>query len=620
MDERVGQSGRRDEATAPRREAWLEALGGPSELRELIRARDWDSTPVGPSASWPRSLKVLVKTMLASRFPMILTWGPELTQFYNDGYSRLIGDKHPAALGIDIRVTLAEAWDTLGPVIRQVMDTGVASWLPALLLLLERSGYREEAYFDVSHAPAEDDSGAVVGMLAVCSEVTQQVVSERRLRLLGDLSAHDGEARGVERTCQDVATALAKAPLDVPFALLYLCSADGQRLTLCGSVGIPEGASACPRSVDLSGGADAVWPLARAMAGETLRLDDVERRVALPGGPWGDGVRSALVMPLASAKHGTPLGVLVAGASPNRALDEGYRSFFELLAGQVSAALRNARAHEEERQRAEALAELDRAKTTFFSNISHEFRTPLTLMLGPVEDLLTSRRLGEGERRELELVHRNAVRLLRLVNALLDFARLEAGRIEASFEPTDLAAFTADLASGFRSAVERAGLVLTVDCPPVPGPVFVDREMWEKVVLNLLSNALKFTFEGGIAVRLRQDGDQVLLSVEDTGTGIPQAALPNLFQRFFRVKGARSRTYEGSGIGLSLVRDLVRLHGGDVRVDSTEGRGTSFTVTLPLGSAHLPADRLRAPRTQESTATGVGAFVDEALRWLPDRG
>ncbi|MFP2904274.1 ATP-binding protein [Pyxidicoccus sp. 3LFB2] len=544
------------------RETWLDALSETSELRGLIRARDWASTPVGPPSTWPLSLKVLVKTMLASRFPMILTWGPQLTQFYNDGYSKLIGVKHPAALGIDIRVTLAEAWDTLEPVIRQAMETGVASWLPALLLLLERSGYREEAYFDVSHAPAEDDSGAVVGMLAVCTEVTQQVISERRLRLLSDLAGQAGETHSMERTCQGLTAALAGHPLDVPFALLYLRSQDGQRLTLCGAVGLPEGGDASPASVDLSAGEAGGWPLARAAAGETVRVDDVERRASLKGGPWGDAVRSALVLPLAAEGQGAPLGVLVAGVSPNRVLDEGYQSFFELLTGQVSGALRNARAYAEERRRSEALEELDRVKTAFFSNVSHEFRTPLTLMLGPVEDLLASRRLGDAERRELELVHRNAMRLLRLVNTLLDFSRLEAGRLEASFEPVDLATLTVDLASGFRSAIERAGLVLTVDCPPLAAPVFVDRELWEKIVLNLLSNALKFTFEGGITVRLRQEGGQALLTVEDTGTGIPAADQPRLFDRFFRVKGARSRTHEGSGIGLALVRELAHLHGG----------------------------------------------------------
>ncbi|MFY0574874.1 hypothetical protein ACN28S_11340 [Cystobacter fuscus] len=159
-------------------------FAGPSEMHARIRAHDWSASILGPMETWPESLKALVRTMLSSRYPMILTWGPSFLQFYNDAYSKLIGDKHPAALGLDIRVTMAEAWDTLGPMIHQVMATGVANWTPALMLLLERSGYREESYFSVSHSPAEDDTGKIVGMFAVCSEVTQQLLGERRLRLL----------------------------------------------------------------------------------------------------------------------------------------------------------------------------------------------------------------------------------------------------------------------------------------------------------------------------------------------------------------------------------------------------------------------------------------------------
>ncbi|WP_224246926.1 hybrid sensor histidine kinase/response regulator [Hyalangium gracile] len=583
-------------------------------MHSRVGAHDWASTPLGRVESWQPSLAVLVKTLLASRYPMVLTWGPRLIQIYNDAYSRLIGDKHPSALGEDIRVTLAEAWDTLGPLIQEVMATGRANWIPALLLLLERNGYREESYFSVSHAPAEDDAGAIAGMLAVCSEVTEQVLGERRLRLLRDLSSKASEMRTMARTCQDVAATVSEHPLDVPFALLYLRAADGRTLKLSGVVGLEAGGAASPASVSLAeeGGA---WPLARAAAGETVRVDDVTRHLAVKGGPWGDAVRSALVMPIASSEQSAPLGVLVAGLSPNRALDEGYASFYALLGSQVSVALRNAQAYEEERRRAEVLAELDRAKTAFFSNVSHEFRTPLTLMLGPLEDLLATDRLPPQAREELRLVHRNAMRLLRLVNTLLDFSRLEAGRLEASFEPTDLATFTTELASSFDSAVERAGLTLMLDCPPLPAPTYVDREMWEKIVLNLLSNALKFTFEGGIHVRLREQAGQAVLEVSDTGTGIPQADLPHLFERFYRVRGAKSRTHEGTGIGLSLVRELVRMHGGEVRVESQQGRGTTFTVSIPQGVAHLEAERIRAPRLLSSTASGVAPFLEEAARW-----
>ena len=286
----------------------------------------------------------------------------------------------------------------------------------------------------------------------------------------------------------------------------------------------------------------------------------------------------------------------------------------------MATAIAHARAYEEERRRAESLAELDRAKTTFFSNVSHEFRTPLTLMLGPVEDSLADRTypLPTRQRERQEIVHRNALRLLKLVNSLLDFARIEAGRIRAVYQPTDLAAYTAEIASVFRSAVERAGLRLVVETAPLPGPVYVDREMWEKIVLNLLSNAFKFTFEGEIALHLRPaDDDHVALSIRDTGTGIPAEELPHLFERFRRIEGAQGRTYEGTGIGLALVQELVRLHGGWVEVTSTVGAGSTFTITLPTGTAHLPPDHIGAPGDLEPAAVGT-AYLVEALGWLPD--
>jgi PAS domain S-box-containing protein len=263
-----------------------------------------------------------------------------------------------------------------------------------------------------------------------------------------------------------------------------------------------------------------------------------------------------------------------------------------------------------------------RAKTEFFGNVSHEFRTPLTLMLGPLEDLLGGVRgeLSGPVADELRMVQRNALRLSKLVDALLDFSRIEAGRAEAAFEPVDLAALTTDLASTFRSAVERAGMRLVVACAPLPEPVFVDRGMWEQIVLNLLSNAFKFTLAGEIRVTLEADDAAVRLAVRDTGTGIPEAELPNLFERFHRVPGAAGRNAEGTGIGLALVRELARLHGGEVSVESAPGRGSCFTVRVPRGSDHLPGERVsRAPRasTPGDARTSADAFVAEALRWVP---
>jgi signal transduction histidine kinase len=310
-------------------------------------------------------------------------------------------------------------------------------------------------------------------------------------------------------------------------------------------------------------------------SGEMHVVENLRQRFqsAVPPGSWSDPPNTAVVIPIPSSMASEPVGVLIAGVSARLKFDAYYRDFLELARTQVSTAIANARAYEEERRRAEALAELDRAKTAFFSNVSHEFRTPLTLMLGPIEDALAEGDLPGRTRERLEVAHRNSRRLLKLVNALLDFSRIEAGRVEAAYEPVDLAAFTAELAGVFRSAVERAGLEFVVDCQPAGEPVYVDREMWEKIVFNLLSNALKFTFDGRIEVSLRRlDGDapggSVELTVSDTGTGIPEDELPRLFERFYRVKGASGRTYEGSGIGLALVRELVKLHGGHVRVRS----------------------------------------------------
>ncbi|MCA9737796.1 MAG: response regulator, partial [Gemmatimonadetes bacterium] len=335
-------------------------------------------------------------------------------------------------------------------------------------------------------------------------------------------------------------------------------------------------------------------------------------------GVWPEPPERAIVLPLLPTGESRPDGFLVIGLSPRLVFDDDYGGFATLLATHVETAITQARAFQQEQRRAQALAELDRAKTTFFSNVSHEFRTPLTLMLGPLEDLLDDREgpLAPEIRSQVERVHRNSVRLLKLVNTMLSFSRVEAGRADARFERTDIAALTRDLASVFRSTVEAGGLFLHVDCPPVTAPVHVDRDLWEKIVLNLVSNAFKFTFEGGITVRLKETASEVQLEVEDTGVGISDAELPRVFERFHRIEGARRRSHEGTGIGLALVDALARVHGGQVQVRSREGQGSTFTVSIPLGADHLPPDRLvttdAPPRVDDARG-----YVEEALRWLP---
>jgi PAS domain S-box-containing protein len=376
---------------------------------------------------------------------------------------------------------------------------------------------------------------------------------------------------------------------------------------------LPE--AALPETLALDG-ARSPWHLRELLESETQQLEDLQvAGLDIPAGPWPDRVKQALILPLKGTKHGLA-GFLIAGVSPRRALDEAYRSFLDLVANQTGSAIAEAQAYEAERQRAEVLSELDRAKTAFFSNVSHEFRTPLTLMLGPLEEAITDARVPQEARERLQLVERNAARLHKLVNSLLDFSRIEAGRVQASYEETDLAA-QRDLASTFRSAMEKAGLTFTVDCRELGEAVYVDREMWEKIALNLLSNAFKFTLAGAVTVRLNRTGDRAVLEVVDTGVGVPEQELPRLFERFHRVAVTHGRTHEWDRPGAA---ELVKLHGATIEAASVLGEGTTFRVSVPFGAGHLPSDRVQAARALSSTAIGARTFVDEALRWLHNPG
>jgi signal transduction histidine kinase len=575
----------------------------------LVRSHDWSRTELGPIETWPRSLLTAVDVCLNSRFPMVVFWGPSLITLYNDAYRPSFGSKHPRVLGAPAATLWPEAWHLLGPMMRQVVESGVPTWSEDQMLLMDRHGFSEETHWTFSYSPIRGESGRVEGVFTAVSETTTRVLGERRLRTLRELGSEVSRARGVLDTARVTADVLSGNPRDLPFALIYL--GDRKRLLLGGTSGETLEHLAAPQEVTAGSGA---WDF------EGVLFRVLERgeaaRVEVPRGPLPS--MRALVLPIASQGQEDAAGVLVVGISPHLEFDENYRGFLGLVAGQLATAISTARTYEEEKKRAEALAEIDRAKTAFFSNVSHEFRTPLTLMLGPVEDGLADPEhpLPPVQRERQELVHRNCLRLLKLVNTLLDFSRIEAGRVQASYVPTDLARLTADLASTFRSAIEKAGVRLRVECAPLPEAVWVDREMWEKVVLNLLSNAFKFTFEGEISVALRARGERVELAVRDTGTGIAQEELPRIFERFHRVKGAQGRSYEGSGIGLALVQELVRLHGGEVRVQSALGDGTTFTVSLPFGNAHLPRERLEAAASLASTSTGAAAYVQEASGWL----
>ena len=584
-------------------------LLGPGEVRALMADCDWHATALGPPDKWPESLRAVVRVVLTSRFAMWMAWGPELTFLCNDAYLPTVGIKRDWVIGSRSDKVWAEIWPDIGPRIAHVLKSGEATWDEALLLYLERSGFAEETYHTFSYSPLADDAGVTTGMLCVVAEVTERLISERQLNLLRDIGSTLATASTRAEVMARLESCLKSGSPDLPFVSVYLLGQDSIPVLMAMHDPNAHIAAAWPQT-------PAAWPLGRAKAGAAVRVE-LDASV----GQASNVPRQALVSAIAGAEGEEEVGYLVTGLNPHRMFDSGYQGFIELLTAQIAAAIARADEYERAQERAEALAEINRAKTVFFSNVSHEFRTPLTLMLGPLEDALASEFFAPGQREQLEMAHRNALRLLRLVNSLLEFSRIEAGRAQAVYRPTDLAALTADLASSFRAATNRAGLQLIVEAPPLGQPVYVDREMWEKIVLNLLSNAFKFTLKGEIAIALRELDGVVSLTVRDTGTGIPADQIDRLFDRFHRVEGAKGRSIEGSGIGLALVRELVKLHEGDITVQSLEGTGSAFVVTIPLGLAHLPPMQVQtgAPEMVGVLQSGTQSetFLAEALRWLP---
>ncbi|WP_156758147.1 SpoIIE family protein phosphatase [Actinokineospora pegani] len=577
---------------------------GPDAAAALMAAVDWPSTPLGDVAGWPAQLRSVVRTMLSSKQQMVLFWGPRRIALYNDSYAPTIGDKHPGALGRPAEENWGELWGVLAPLLDRVQGSGEPFRAEDHPFPIVRRGFLEQTYFTISYDPVlvdEPGSGGtrVGGVLCLVTETTARVLGERRMRALGLLGTRLSGLDTAERVGRAAATAVSEFPEDLPSALVYLCDEERRdTLRLLGAVR----RGALPTAVELTRPDPAVQVLATVLAdGEAAWLPD---RAGEP---------RSLAMPL-TTPTGT-VGVLVAGVNPMLAVDEGYRDFLDLFAAGVSSALGNAAAHDAERRRTSALAELDRAKTELFANISHELRTPLTLIAGPAEDALTDRvePLAGAQRERVELIRRNATRLSRMVDNLLDFTRIESGALRPERVATDLAEFTRAITDSFRPAIERAGLELVLDAPPLPRPVSVDRDMWQRVMLNLLSNALKFTLAGRVEVRVADGDGQARVSVTDTGLGIPAEDVPRLFERFHRVRGAAGRSREGTGIGLALAAELVALHDGHIGVDSEPGRGSSFTIVLPYG---------QSPATSEVPPRGVAAeaYLDEAMGWGEGRG
>jgi signal transduction histidine kinase/DNA-binding response OmpR family regulator len=589
-----------------------ELFAGTDETMAQLRDFDWTASPLGAVHQWPAELLAAVRTVLASKVPMLIWWGPDLVQLYNDAYRPLIGDKHPAAIGQPAAECWAEIWADIGPRAASVLAGEGAVYSENELLFIQRSGYQEETYWTYSYSPISGDSGEVLGVFVATNEVTDRQVSAKRMRTLREL----GGLSVVEEdnVCEQALQVLARNRDSTPFAAVYAITEDGGG-RLQGSYGLSDTGADLP--VELAADSAVLdRVLSTGIPEATDFASFLPGVVPLPS-PLGPTLPGTLrLQPVWLSGQSWPHAVLVVGCNPYRALDEAYLRFLDLAARQLGIALSDAAAYDAERRRAEAFAELDEAKTRFFENISHELRTPLTLMMAPIDALLDDPEVSmpAGRRADIAATQRAVLRLRRLVDTLLEFALAEADQLHAQLEFTDLAQLCTDVAGMFRSVVEDTGLSLVVDTAAVTEPVAVDPEMVTKILLNLLSNAIKFTRQGSISLRLAEADHQVVITVSDTGLGIPAEELPRVFERFHQVlvDGARSR--EGAGIGLSLVSDLARAHGGEVSVRSELGSGSEFTVRLPRTAAGRPRPA-GAGAVTTGAATVAPAHLAEANLW-----
>ncbi len=582
-------------------------LNGGGELGTIIREFDWASSPLGAPEQWPQALRTAVGMMLQSKFGMYIAWGPNFYQFYNDYYRPILGtSKHPA-VGKPTEVTFHEAWEVIQPLFSEVM-AGNAVGFKDFMMALDRHGFLEECYFTFSYSPIFDES-KVGGVLVVVTETTQRVLQDRRLHTIRDLAETINRIENVKEIWEAAESSLADNNLDLPIFVPVIL--EGENLELASHTA----ASELPHYEAL------IKPLLETLVKESVEQNEIKQRSDLveafgsfSAGPWPEVLRHAVVLPLGSQGIRKKYGALLVITSPRVKFDADYLGFLQVVARELSTALGNAVQYLEAQKRAEELAEIDRVKTRFFANISHEFRTPLTLILNPLEEMAAASPTPQ-QSSAISMAQRNARRLQRMVNSLLSFSRISEERMQASYEPTKLADFTADIASTFRSLIERAGLEFTVDCDIVEGLVHVDRNMWEQMVLNLLSNAFKFTLQGKISVKLSEADKRVTLEIRDTGIGIPKTERSHLFERFYKVENSKGRSIEGSGIGLALVRELVLLHGGTIEFESREGAGSTFRLTIPKGTAHLPTAQIKT-EVQESTPNLALEYVEEANTWL----
>ena len=555
-------------------------------------------------------------------------------------------------------------WNNVRELIDRCMVYGEACHRENDLLLYRKSpsGNYLEKYHTWSFVPIRDVNNQVIGMYNPTHDTTTAVVALRRQATLRDLAQELQFNEGVSEYFTSLGQILERNPTDIPFVLVYSCldgSKNGQvRLHLESSVGIPAGHSCAPRiitpTLDKTHSTGTIsatirrwrsgsptpslrstnpssvgsrfthsdendwWPISQGLFGrQCVLVKDCSRLIeGISLRAWDKLPESAVVLPIGDGAFAdTPRGLLILGLNVRSLLDAEHEEWLLSLQSFANASLNSTWARESEQEVLLRNEKMEKAKTAWFQGAAHDLRSPLTLVAGPLDDVMRTS-LNPSQRQLLGLANRNLARIQRLVDSLLDFSRLEAGQMVGHFVPVKLDAFVGELGEIFRPAVERRSIAYHIELEPYDSTILVDPSLLEKAIMNLLSNALKYTESGFIKLQVQFDTHLNIL-VSDTGYGIAPEEVSRITTRFHRAASATSQAIKGTGIGLALVKEIVRLHDGELvitsrsRETSPDSHGSTFTVRIPLEGHQGTAS------SKESIAIGVYGrqLLEEALHW-----
>ncbi len=535
-------------------------FAGPGEMCELCRNYDWAPSPLGPVESWPQSLRTAVGIVLHSRNPMLLFWGPDLTQFYNDAFRPSFGQggRHPRGLGMRAVDFWVDVWPTIGPQIEQVMSGGGATWHEDQYLPIERNGRLEDVWWTYCYSPVPDETGGVGGLLVTCQETTRRVLMERdRERILQDTERAELRAARIIQQISDE-----HLTMDSDFRILSLNLAAERNLGV--------------RRESIIGKTHwEAFPASIGTLAEQHYRRVVAERVDIHFKQYyvGEGYDRHLEIDAYSTDEGG-IAVFWRDVSERVKAEKALRE---------SEAMHRALFREAESARAEAEA-ANKAKAEFLAVMSHELRTPLNAIGGYAELMEMGIRgpITPEQAEDLRRIQNSQRHLLGLINEVLNYARLETGTVHYDLQDIRvcevLAAATALVLP--QASAKRLSLAGT-ECPSSL-MVKADAEKFRQILANLLSNAVKFTDIGGsISISCAEGSDSVVVRVRDTGIGIDSDKLDAIFDPFVQVRSDLTRPHEGTGLGLAISRDLAHGMGGNITVESELGMGSTFVLSLP---------------------------------------